>query len=247
MADESDKDQRDMTSLGNLAAPDVGKLPKPDSQTSGAGAVAPPILPAATPPESSADHTVHGNMLPPVIPPRLPDSPVAKGIGGAISIEEHDEESGSETVILPTKVRTQVLELQRVEPPGHLGSVRLERSEYVVGRSKKEGCDILLFSGTASRRHAKLQRQSDGWYLSPIEDKPVIANGDLVKGSIRLTHKMRLRLGGDELVVFDPSMPVQAAASSSPKPAVPGSRLWLWVGVVVFAAAVLVGLWSMWK
>lgn len=136
--------------------------------------------------------------------------------------------------------------LQRVQPAGHTGVVYLTGDTYLMGR--KHGADLPLFSPTASREHARLVRRTDGWYLETLAEKAVIANGSLVRTEVRLEHKMRLQIGGDELIFFDetklalsvPAQPAEAPANRS--------RRWLWISIAAAAlialAAVAAWLWG---
>ncbi|HVO26801.1 MAG TPA: FHA domain-containing protein [Candidatus Margulisiibacteriota bacterium] len=105
------------------------------------------------------------------------------------------------------------IQFNQVEPKAHAATHFLDQSTYLLGRSRE--CDLRLYSGTASRQHATIEHRGDGWYLVPLEDKQVIADGKAVRGEIRLGHGMRLRLGGDEFEVVDPTAPVSSAGPSA--------------------------------
>jgi pSer/pThr/pTyr-binding forkhead associated (FHA) protein len=140
------------------------------------------------------------------------------------------------------------IQFNQVEPKEHAAPHFLDQSAYLLGRSRE--CDLRLYSGTASRQHAKVERRDDGWHVVPLENKQVIADGKVVRGEIRLRHGMRLRLGGDEFEVVDPGV---AASSGGDVVAARGRRgarrardyifspLAL-VGAVLLLAAAL-GLW----
>jgi len=132
---------------------------------------------------------------------------------------------------MPQRV-TATVRLQRMQPAGRSETVALDRSSYLLGRSQT--CDIRLFSPTASREHARLINRDGGWYIEPVEDRPVLANGATIKGATRLVHKTRIQLGGDELMFLDDSAPRQSSAA----PAAGGRKTSL-IAVIVGAIAVL--------
>jgi hypothetical protein len=227
-SDKNDRDRGESTHAGG-GPPAIPAVPAPPAGEATHGVAAPPSPPSAPPPppDEKMGGTHPGIVPPPVIPPPAPPP--------------SEEEEG--TVYIPREVVEQrpSVVLNREQPPGHPGGERLERDQYLVGRS--QNCDIKLFSKAASREHARLTRHADGWYIEACPDKLVLANGSPVRQPTRLEHRMRLQMGGDELVVID-----QAAAIHSPSPppsALPPRRRWpiaVLVGALV-AAALLAAVW----
>lgn len=202
--------------------------------------VAPPPVPRPPPasdnPQSVAaeDHTGAAMVPPPRAPAPQPSASAAA-----------DEEG---TVIL-ARTRQATATLQRLQPPGRSETIVLDRASYLVGRSHK--CDIVLYSETASREHARLTFREAVWYVQPLAGKAVIADGVTVPEEQRLTHKTRLQLGGDELIFFDEraaatplvAAPLSAQSSTTAvNPAARGSPALVPV-VVAFLIAIGVAVW----
>jgi pSer/pThr/pTyr-binding forkhead associated (FHA) protein len=223
MADNKDDDDSgEHTQFTPLRPPTLGQPPKKeepkpagDDKTMTGGApppllkkpAAPPPPPAAPPPsreEEATDHTIAD------MPPPKPAAPPPPSSGGF-------EDEGATIVLAPSQRST--CSLQRIEPPGHGDVITLSRNDYLLGRSRT--CDVPLYSSTASREHARLSKRGDSWYLTPEEGKTVIAGGSTVAGEVKLVHKMRLQLGGDELLFFD-ERAATAPAAARPATAVAG-------------------------
>ena len=114
-------------------------------------------------------------------------------------------------------------------------------------------CDLRLYSQTASREHAQLTARDGRWYLTPVSGKSVLVNGSPVKEEVPLTHKMRLQLGGDELLFLDESGPT--AVETSPRGGARargtlrahgelGANRWLVIAVGLAVLAVALWLWA---
>ncbi|MGH2812044.1 MAG: FhaA domain-containing protein, partial [Actinomycetota bacterium] len=77
----------------------------------------------------------------------------------------------------------------------------LEGDEVIVGR--QETCDIVIENPNASRRHARLTRREDGWWIADMG----AVNGTLVNGSLvkerRLRPGDRIQIGTTELEYQD--------------------------------------------
>ncbi|HEY2773692.1 MAG TPA: FHA domain-containing protein [Candidatus Binatia bacterium] len=71
----------------------------------------------------------------------------------------------------------------------------------IIGRALE--CDLRLFSSSASRQHAKIEKRNEGWVLVPIEGRRVMVDGEFIDAEVLLQPQMRLSLGDDELVVVD--------------------------------------------
>ncbi len=178
--------------------------------------VAPRVpVPPATPPPPLDESTRLAAKPPPLPkPPPAPAAPAAgptttplptrpapaapPPAGGGGDFTEH--------TILLSDLQPQVAsgaKLQRMAPPGRSDIVSLDRTHYLLGRLPS--CDLRLYSQTASREHAQLSLREGRWYLTPVTGKLVLVNGTQVKEEVPLTHKMRLQLGGDELLFLDES------------------------------------------
>jgi hypothetical protein len=203
------------------AAPGPPPAPSPDESTH-LGAKPPAMPKAPAPPPASA----------PAAPSTVPKPAAPPPAAGGGDFTEH-------TVLL-SDLQPQALpaaRLQRMKPAGRSDIVTLDRTHYLLGRLPS--CDLRLYSQTASREHAQLSAREGRWYLTPVTGKVVLVNGTQVKEEVPLTHKMRLQLGGDELLFLDESGAagvVDAAPSAGTGFA--GNRwLVIAVGLVVLAAA----------
>jgi len=211
------------------AAPPAAVPPAPAAPVATPPAAVPP---AAVPPAADAADTQRGGG-----PPRAPHP------GASSPVDD-----GGETQIFEPIARAQQA-LQQVEPPGRSQTFYLSRPAYRLGRG--ESADIRLYSPTGSREHAQLSLRDGAWMLEPAPGKVVLANGTSVRGSIRLEHRMRIRLGGDEFIFSDESAAAApAAAAAAPAPASgaaaesPGRR-WVWLVAVALLAAAAAALWWM--
>lgn len=192
--------------------------------------VAPPPQVKRTPPSDGTDRAI--------APP--PKPPGAQPTASPPAPRDADEEG---TVIL-TRRREVTATLQRVQPPGHSEVIHLDRTSYLVGRSHK--CDLPLYSESASREHARLTFRDAIWYVEPLGGKAVTADGVTVRDEQRLTHKMRLQLGGDELLFFDESAaaaPREAHGAAAPAAKRSVSGVLVAVVVVTVAALGFVAWW----
>jgi hypothetical protein len=217
--------EEDRTQAGGIVPPPLGKRPAPPPP---AAAPPPPPPPAQ---DDASDHTI-ADVRPPARQAPPPPPPPPPSGGG-------DEDEGATIVMAPSKRAG--CSLQRVEPPGHGDVIKLERDDYLLGRSRT--CDIPLYSTTASREHARLTKRGDAWYVRPEAGKTVIAGGSTVSGETRLVHKMRLQFGGDEMLFFD-ERAATAPTSARPPAAVAegeaksGSKVGLIVGIAAAVAVV---------
>src|SRR5205085_3720115 len=117
----------------------------------------------------------------------------------------------------------------------------LDRTHYLMGRLPS--CDLRLYSQTASREHAELTVRDGRWYLMPVAGKTVLVNGTQVKEEVPLRHKMRLQLGGDELLFLDESG--ATAAVEAPRVGTElASNRWLVIAIGLAVLAVVLWLWA---
>jgi pSer/pThr/pTyr-binding forkhead associated (FHA) protein len=114
------------------------------------------------------------------------------------------------TVVVPSSPATQAARLERIAPKDKREAMDLRQDGYVFGRSRSSG--IPLYTATASREHARLVRQGGRWAIEPLAHKVVVAGGVRVtRGTVQLTHKMRLKMGEDEFLFLDESAPPSEA------------------------------------
>jgi len=193
--------------------------------------------PQAKPPSGETDPGLGQPVLPGQKPRAASPSPPEPEVRPA---GPQEADADSPTVIADEDLEATIIgevtspySLVHLKPPGHPTPIKLTQSSYVVGRSR--GCDVLLFSATAHRRHAKLLQRDEAWVLEPIENNVVIANGDLVRGEVQLVHKMRLQFGDDEFAFFDE----RKAARPPGKEAEQATRSGRHGGNILLAAAVL--------
>jgi hypothetical protein len=193
-------------------------------------AVTPPPIPKPPAPPVSTPGAAGST-----VPQQAPPPPLPAGGG---DFTEH--------TILLADLQRQVVpaaRLQRMQPPGRSDIVNLDRAHYLMGRLPS--CDLRLYSQTASREHAQLTVRDGRWYLTPVAGKVVLVNGTQVKEEVPLTHKMRLQLGGDELLFLDESG--ASAVEEAPRAAAGLSggdrRMLMVLGALGLAALLL--LWVM--
>jgi hypothetical protein len=93
--------------------------------------------------------------------------------------------------------------LVRLSPSEHKGEVvSLDpgRSEYAVGRH--EASDIVLYTPSAGRQHARINRGHDGrWYVRPAEGKEVRLGRRTSTDEVALTNGLKITLGDDQFQV----------------------------------------------
>ena len=203
-------------------------------------ATAPPPMPKAVPPPQPPPPPAAAPPAPAVPPATThakPQAPpvAAPSTGGSGDFTEH-------TVLLSDLQRpvTTTARMQRLQPPGRSEIVTLDRTHYLVGRLSS--CDLRLYSQTASREHAQLTTRDGRWFLTPVAGKVVLVNGTQVKEEVQLTHKMRLQLGGDELLFLDESGAPAVTGPAAATATLAGQR-WL---VYAVGALVLLGLLWFW-
>jgi FHA domain-containing protein len=223
---ESAAESQDRTQ-GSAAPPPT---PKPVAATS-----APPPAVSGTPP---GDHT-RSSVPPPPKPPEPRKEPGRPTSPPTLPTPPPDAEEDGTVIV--TRNRSATATLQRVQPPGHAETIRLDRTSYVVGRSHK--CDVRLYTESAHREHARLLFDDGAWYAEPFSGKTVIADGVKVRDKQRLTHKMRLQLGGDELLFFDERVAASPSAERPAEPTSPRRALSVVVAVVVVASLALAAWW----
>lgn len=223
------------------APPPITPRPAPSAPASAPPAAAPPLDEstrlAAKPPVMPQPPKAPAPAAPPVgastVPQGAPPPPLPSGGG---DFTEH--------TILLADLQPQAVppaRLQRMQPPGRSDIVNLDRTHYLMGRLPS--CDLRLYSQTASREHAQLTARDGRWYLTPVAGKVVLVNGTQVKEEVPLTHKMRLQLGGDELLFLDESG-VTAIDETPAGAAAFGGNRWLLVAIAVVVLAAVVWLWA---
>jgi hypothetical protein len=131
------------------------------------------------------------------------------------------------TVILPRKTAS-TLRLKRVAPSSQAEMLTLERPNLVLGRG--HGCDVKLFTPTASREHARIWFEDGQWKIAAMERKSLYVDGvRQAQREVRLRNGMKLRLGDDELVVAEAG---GAAADEAP-------RGGIWTRLVAFVKGLI--------
>jgi hypothetical protein len=177
----------------------------------------------------------------PAAPTTRPAAPAPPPAGGGSDFTEH-------TILLSDLQKEFVppARLQRMAPPGRSDIINLDRTHYLMGRLPS--CDLRLYSQTASREHAELNVRDGRWYLTPVAGKAVLVNGTQVKEEVPLRHKMRLVLGGDELLFLDESG--ATAIEEAPRggvataTAAAASNRWLALVIALVALALVLWMWA---
>lgn len=198
------------------ASPPAGAPPAATPSAAAAGA------PAAAPPAEAAPPAHDATVVLPRAQPAAasttePAPPDASRTVGATA------EPQDATILVPSAATAQVARLERVLPKDQAETFDLTRSTYVFGRSRSS--DVRLVTATASREHARISRQGGRWVIEPLAHKTVIAGGvRITRGTVQLTHRMRLKMGEDEFLFLDESAP----------PSEPEGRQTWWGRVLAF-------------
>lgn len=221
------------------AAPATPPAPPPLDESTRLG-VAPPPLPKAP-----AAPSVGTPAAPPAAPAPAAPAPSAPATVKA-PVQPPPAGDFAEHTVLLASLQAQAVppaRMQRMAPPGRSDVVNLDRTHFLMGRLPS--CDFRLYSQTASREHAQLTARDGHWYLTPVAGKVVLVNGSPVKEEVPLTHKMRLQLGGDELIFLDESgaTEVREAAPAGTTAAF-GDVRWIALVVALVALALVVWLWA---
>ena len=175
---------------------------------------APPAAPspAGKPPEGGAPAPSAGTPPPASDATRVLPRRDATGAADAAGAPETSrtigtpDQSQDATVFVAPTPAAQAAQIERIAPKDKRQMLDLSQSTYVFGRSRS--ADIQLYTATASREHARLVRQGGRWAIEPIAHKIVLAGGIRVtRGTVQLTHKMRLKMGEDEFLFLDESAP----------------------------------------
>ncbi len=104
-----------------------------------------------------------------------------------------------------------MLRLRVVPPRGEPYERRLDADTVVVGRG--EGCDLVLADAFLSRRHARLQRDGDGWAIEDLGSR----NGTRVNG--QALSGRRPLLAGDVVELSASSFEVLGEGTIAPSTA----------------------------
>lgn len=207
----------------------------------------PPPSPAAPPP---LDESTRLGVAPPPMPkaPAAPPASAAPSAPVTVKAPAQPPPAGdfAEHTVLLSALQEQAVppaRMQRMAPPGRSDVVNLDRTHFLMGRLPS--CDFRLYSQTASREHAQLTARDGHWYLTPVAGKVVLVNGSPVKEEVPLTHKMRLQLGGDELIFLDESGATEVReAAPAGTAAQLGDVRWIALVVALVALTLVVWLWA---
>lgn len=226
--DPAPADADESTGIRPMAAPPVPKRPE---------SVAPTPVPPAEAGKGAAPPVAEDTSSRQVAPPPPPQK-AAEAAG------ESEAEEGTRLF------KREAVTLTRTAPREHFGTIPLEDRPYRMGRSSS--CDIPLFSPEASRDHARLRKEAQGWVIEPQPGKLVLVNGASIAGPVNLGQKARLRLGGDDLLFVDENAAAPSPASPASAPPAAGAlaaepragrrTLWIAVAAALLVAAALAAL-----
>ena len=108
-----------------------------------------------------------------------------------------------------------------IESPAGIETRELTGDELLVGRS--EECAVALADRAVSRRHARLVREGERWYVEDLGSRAgTLLNGRTLVGRAALAPGDRLALGSSR-ILFAPG----AGPPSAPSTAVPGTSIFL--------------------
>lgn len=108
-----------------------------------------------------------------------------------------------------------------IESPAGIETRELTGDELLIGRA--EECGLALADRAVSRRHARLVREAELWYVEDLGSRAgTLLNGRALVGRAPLAPGDRLALGSSR-IQFSPA----ALSASAPSTAVPGTSIFL--------------------
>jgi len=85
---------------------------------------------------------------------------------------------------------------------------RLEGEAFVLGRA--EGCEIQLDDTRISRRHARVFREGEHWYIEDLDSRNgTLVGGEEITAPTRLSLGDRIQLSGQTLLLFTRQDPME--------------------------------------
>ena len=120
---------------------------------------------------------------------------------GSAAVGPYEHDSGPRTVTpaaaAPARVTMSLQAAVSVRRPLPLQFPRGSAEQFSIGRDA--GCDLAIADMTVSRRHATLERTSDGWLLTDLEStNGTRVNGWRVRGKVSVTPGDLVSFGNSE-------------------------------------------------
>lgn len=109
--------------------------------------------------------------------------------------EEEPEIQTERPTVLLTQVPKQPEGILRYEGKHECSDLEIKDTPYVVGSEKD--CDGYIPSGTVSRRHARITRMEDIYFIEDLNS----SNGTYVGGEL-LNYKVKMSLEKNEIILF---------------------------------------------
>src|SRR5438128_1513341 len=101
---------------------------------------------------------------------------------------------------------TPTLRMLKGETPGRL--YELDREATIIGRFR--GCDIRLEDDSVSRRHARIVRDRDGYFLEDLRSKAgTFVDGRRVHGPVRLRDGSKIQICDARFVFSAPVVTIR--------------------------------------
>jgi hypothetical protein len=130
--------------------------------------------------------------------PAVVDAPDADSMETIVTAVPQD--ASSNLPLAPSSSLHPML-LERIEPSlGRGERLRLDASHWKVSLGRGDGCDIRLYTASASREHAVIAGNEAGeWVLTMGDGKTVLIDGESTSEPVVLEVGMNLVLGQDHL------------------------------------------------
>ncbi|MBO5068952.1 MAG: FHA domain-containing protein [Roseburia sp.] len=109
--------------------------------------------------------------------------------------EEETEIKTSRPTVLLTQISKQPEGILRYEGSSGCSDLEIKNTPYVIG--SEETCDGYIPSGTVSRRHARITRVEDIYFIEDLNS----SNGTYVGGEL-LNYKVKMSLQKNEIILF---------------------------------------------
>lgn len=109
--------------------------------------------------------------------------------------EEPEEIRQSRPTVLLSEIRRKPQGILKYEGDGDCTDIQIEETPYIIGSD--EACNGRIESDTVSRRHAKITRTGDIYFIEDLNS----SNGTYVGGEL-LNCRVKMSLQCDETVVF---------------------------------------------
>lgn len=109
--------------------------------------------------------------------------------------EEEDEVKPARPTVLLSEITKKPIGLLRYEGAGACSDLKIDATPYMIG--SEPACDGCIISNTISRRHARITKTEDIYFIEDLNS----SNGTFVGGKL-LNYRVRMSLSPNETVIF---------------------------------------------